>query len=230
MDMKYYFGIQNSQIGPLDKSEIEGRIKEGSITKGTLAWCEGMDGWKPLSQVPELMAAFGAILTQGSVPPPLPTGQGAPPLPGSEIKNASSGAGNLNDQAYRFVTWCYRPWRGKVSPLRKWVDADPKRRAVPVAAGTIAMMVLIVFLAISSFSGHQDTGEQGISSQTQSMQQGMGTPSLTDIRERQRIWQDAHRYSQDVIDDAYKYRRDSQDRRDETYRRGTYDWYGKGKD
>jgi len=219
----YYFGIQNSRVGPLDEKAITSRINEGSINRETLAWCEGMDNWRPVHQIPELMSAFGTFLKTAE-PPPLPAGQAVPPLsvPGLQgFKNS----GSLSDQAYRFVAWCYRPWRGRPSPLRRWVDGDPKKRALPVAVGTVAMMVLIPILWISSIKENKQA-IQNAALQTEQMGQ-MGMSSQADLMARQRAWQDAHRYTQDVIDDSYRYRRDSQDRMDETYRRGTYDWYGK---
>lgn len=225
MNKSYYFGIQNSQVGPLDEQSIAARIHDGSITKDTLAWCEGMDAWRPAQQIPELMVALGAR-AGGGAPPPLPSGKVVPPELPSVARTAMSSLGEINEQAYRFIVWCYRPWRGKVSPLRRWVDADPRNRALPVAVGTGATIVLIVVLWFSTMAEQKETAQQAESPNSPNVMQG-GMPSQADLMARQRAWQDAHTYSQGVIDDAYKYRRDTQDRMDETYRRATYDWYDK---
>jgi hypothetical protein len=229
MVTKYYFGIKNSRVGPLDEKAIAVHIKEGSITPETLSWCDGMAQWQPLRQIPELMTAFSVLFKNQAEPPPLPADHTVPPLPGSGSTAATSSSGSLSDQAYRFIVWCYRPWKGKYSPLRRFVDADPKARALPVAAGTIAMMILIIVLAVGTFTAKKDTTQQQLGF-PQMMQQQGGGPSMSDLMARQRAWQSAQDYTSDVIDDAYKYRRDTQDRMDETYRRATYAWYNDDND
>ena len=52
------------QAVPAD--QIAGRISNGEIQPGTLAWSEGMADWKPASEVPSLRGLFAAQ------PPPLP--------------------------------------------------------------------------------------------------------------------------------------------------------------
>jgi hypothetical protein len=41
-------------------------IAQGRITAQTVVWCQGMAGWTPAGQVPQLVALFG------SMPPPPP--------------------------------------------------------------------------------------------------------------------------------------------------------------
>ena len=65
-DCRYYVGKNGKQAGPFDKNAIIGYIKKGSITKETLMWKEGMDGWKASG----LFSEFEQLLK--STPPPLP--------------------------------------------------------------------------------------------------------------------------------------------------------------
>jgi cytochrome P450 len=100
-----------------------------------------------------------------------------------------------------------------------YVQKDP-RRALPVAAATLACFAAVIAIGFSNMEQPQQQA------QTQGqMQQGPMVMPQPDWQAQHRAWKDAHDYGSSVINDAYKYRRDSQDRMDETYRRGTYDWY-----
>lgn len=55
---------EGKQAIPVD--QIAGRISNGEIQPGTLAWSEGMPDWRPASEVPSLRGLFAAQ------PPPLP--------------------------------------------------------------------------------------------------------------------------------------------------------------
>ena len=131
----------------------------------------------------------------------------------------------MEASAYRFVLSIFRAWGGRSTPVRDYVLHNPKR-ALPVAAVTLVIM-LIVILSIPSL--FETTPEQTPAVTADLPQQQQAAPPAN-WQEGYRAWQDTQRYNQGVIDDVYKYRRDSQDRMDETYRRGTYDWYDKSND
>jgi membrane protease subunit (stomatin/prohibitin family) len=58
----WFAGINGRQQGPFDASAL---VAQG-VTRDTLVWKNGMDGWVAAGQVPELASVFA------SVPPPLP--------------------------------------------------------------------------------------------------------------------------------------------------------------
>jgi membrane protease subunit (stomatin/prohibitin family) len=66
----WYAAPGGVQSGPLDPGALQRQISAGQITPQTLVWRQGLPGWTPAGQTPELQALFA------SVPPPLP-----PPLP-----------------------------------------------------------------------------------------------------------------------------------------------------
>ena len=65
-DSKYYVGKDGRKAGPFDKNAIVGYIQKGAITKETLMWKEGMDGWK----IAGVFIEFEPLLK--ATPPPLP--------------------------------------------------------------------------------------------------------------------------------------------------------------
>jgi hypothetical protein len=232
MDKAYFFGINNEKVGPLDDASIQQRIREGAITADTLAWRSGMDNWQPVGNIAELKKEFNALLSKQTVPPPLPAGSHAsgqaapPPFPQKpsqasyvQSERAPDGLSPFEAQCFRFAMTCYRPMGKWEPPLRKMVIQDPKK-AVPVALGTGIAMVFLVSFAVASFSqGNKQTGAPG-SGGVQQVQQPDGS-----WRAQYNAIRDAQQFSSDVSNDVYKYRRDSQDRMDESYRRANYDWY-----
>jgi len=215
MKEKYFFGINGQKIGPLDEKSIQLRIQEGMITSETLSWCSGMGAWLPLNQIPELKEAFDEFLVKQTVPPDLPvthssSGQATPPpLP--------EGLSQFEASCYRVAKSCLRPCFGFQSPVGKMVEKNPKS-AVPVMVGTVCLMAVIIWMAISS---SKQSGQQaGVPGSGQQAAQAGG-----DWRAQYQAIRSAQQFGDNVIDDTYKYRRDSQDRMDETYRRANYDWY-----
>ena len=63
---EWYAGIGGQQQGPFDQAGLQQQVTAGSITRETLLWKNGMDGWKAAGEIPELTNLFGAT------PPPLP--------------------------------------------------------------------------------------------------------------------------------------------------------------
>ncbi|WP_103888112.1 SPFH domain-containing protein [Actinacidiphila yanglinensis] len=63
---QWFVGIGGAQQGPYDSTALSGLVAAGSLTRETLVWKDGMAGWLPAAQVPEVGGLFGAV------PPPLP--------------------------------------------------------------------------------------------------------------------------------------------------------------
>ena len=242
---RYFFGIDNQEVGPLKEEVIKQKIIEEKITEETLVWYKGLKEWQKLREVPELKDTFGSLLEDQIKPPPLPKTPPPdpvpPPLPkhtvspepAPRVKEPSAQAGSpsghvpeglspLHETAYRFVMWGFRPWKGRSSFVQEYVRQDP-RRAVSVAVVSILSLVLMLGFTLAVISGSIEEGtiqlQQQAQPQTPSMQGG------GDWQRRYQIWQDQQRDTQRILDDSYRYQRDSQDRMDETYKRATYDWY-----
>jgi hypothetical protein len=62
----YYASIGGKQAGPFSETEIVRLVNEGTLTKETYVWRQGMKEWKRASDVPEILR----VITLG--PPPLP--------------------------------------------------------------------------------------------------------------------------------------------------------------
>ncbi|BBA97641.1 hypothetical protein RVR_3475 [Actinacidiphila reveromycinica] len=63
---QWFLGIGGAQQGPYDAAALSGLVAAGTLTRETLVWKDGMAGWLPAAQVPEVGGLFGAV------PPPLP--------------------------------------------------------------------------------------------------------------------------------------------------------------
>ncbi|MFJ2563018.1 SPFH domain-containing protein [Streptomyces sp. NPDC087568] len=63
---QWFIGAGGAQLGPYDTAALTGLIGAGTLARTTLVWQNGMSGWLPAEQVPEVERLFG------SVPPPLP--------------------------------------------------------------------------------------------------------------------------------------------------------------
>lgn len=51
---RFYVGINNVPVGPLDIEEMKQRALEGEITPNSLVWYEGLPGWAKVSQLEEI--------------------------------------------------------------------------------------------------------------------------------------------------------------------------------
>ncbi len=65
-ECKYYVGKNGKHAGPFDKDAIISYINKGAITKETLMWKQGMEGWNAAG----LFTEFETVLD--ATPPPLP--------------------------------------------------------------------------------------------------------------------------------------------------------------
>jgi membrane protease subunit (stomatin/prohibitin family) len=68
--------VNGQQMGPLNPQQVQQAIQAGQIKSDTVVWAQGMAGWLPAAQVPQLAGLFGA-----TPPPPPPGASAAPPPP-----------------------------------------------------------------------------------------------------------------------------------------------------
>ncbi len=64
--VEWYAGIDNQKKGPFNMDALQEQIKNGTISRDTLLWKEGMSQWSKAEEISELSNLFR------SVPPPLP--------------------------------------------------------------------------------------------------------------------------------------------------------------
>jgi membrane protease subunit (stomatin/prohibitin family) len=62
----FFIAINGAQTGPYDMDALAARTRDGSLTRETLVWRQGMAGWAAAASVPELQSLFAVT------PPPLP--------------------------------------------------------------------------------------------------------------------------------------------------------------
>ncbi|MDX1548134.1 MAG: SPFH domain-containing protein, partial [Rhodothermales bacterium] len=62
----YHVAVGGQQTGPYDLQTLREQAQQGQLTRDSLVWTQGMDGWKPAGEVEALRDLFA------SVPPPLP--------------------------------------------------------------------------------------------------------------------------------------------------------------
>ena len=65
-ERSWFYASNGQQQGPIPEAQFRDLIARGSVTPETLVWSEGMSGWLPAEQVPDVARLFGAV------PPPLP--------------------------------------------------------------------------------------------------------------------------------------------------------------
>lgn len=64
--MQYFVAVNGQQQGPYDMATLTNMVQQGSLTKETLVWKNGMANWTPAGQVQELTSVFPVA------PPPMP--------------------------------------------------------------------------------------------------------------------------------------------------------------
>ncbi len=62
----YFVAVDGQQTGPFDLQTLRVQAQSGRLTRETLVWRQGMDGWAAAGSVADLGPLFGAV------PPPLP--------------------------------------------------------------------------------------------------------------------------------------------------------------
>ncbi|WLQ32397.1 SPFH domain-containing protein [Streptomyces castrisilvae] len=63
---QWFIGVNGTQQGPYDRAALSGLVSAGTLTRATLIWKDGMSGWLPAEQIPDVGGLFAAV------PPPLP--------------------------------------------------------------------------------------------------------------------------------------------------------------
>lgn len=69
---QFHVAVDGQSRGPYDVQTLRGQAQSGALTRETMVWTMGMDGWKPASEVDALRDVFAAV------PPPLPPASGTP--------------------------------------------------------------------------------------------------------------------------------------------------------
>ena len=62
----YHVAVGGAQQGPFNADTLRQMVQQGSLTRDTLVWKQGMGAWTKASDVPDFKAIFD------SAPPPLP--------------------------------------------------------------------------------------------------------------------------------------------------------------
>jgi len=243
-EMGYRFVINGQPSETYEEQAIRQLIELRVIGPDTPAWRETMDCWQPACQISDLATLFpGATAAAGPAsPPPIPArvardaggseptrefrGEGAPVPP---FPSTAGRPGGLETAALQLVHWFFRPWNGRRSRVADYVGQNP-HRAIPVALALVAGMFLLFCIVVSPFVAESGGGQTpvGNSGQFSPMlgQAGGGGFNMQNWR----TMQNAQDYSSNVIDDVYKYNRDSFDRRYDTYKDATYDWHHSNSD
>ncbi|WP_136682371.1 SPFH domain-containing protein [Falsirhodobacter xinxiangensis] len=66
VDPAWHIAINGVAQGPYSSADLSGKVASGSVTRDSLVWTTGQEGWKPASEaLPQLFA---------NVPPPIPGG------------------------------------------------------------------------------------------------------------------------------------------------------------
>lgn len=69
---KFFVGIDNAPIGPLDADELKQKIALGQVTPESLIWCQGLPGWAQAKTLSEVNILFS------QVPPEMPNAEENP--------------------------------------------------------------------------------------------------------------------------------------------------------
>ena len=51
---EWHAGINGSPVGPMTRSQLALKVANGEVTAETFVWREEMDGWKVMTEVPEV--------------------------------------------------------------------------------------------------------------------------------------------------------------------------------
>jgi hypothetical protein len=98
----WYYSLNNQPVGPVSDETIQSLVQNGTVSRQTLVWKEGMGNWQTID-LTELAAFFPPVPVapqQAIVPPPTITAQTAQPyMP--QVKSAAQQIKELN---YLF-TW-----------------------------------------------------------------------------------------------------------------------------
>lgn len=85
--MNYYVGRDGTQLGTFSLDQLKADLAQGKLRPTDMAWCEGMDDWKPLSDVLSAATAETTAPTPPAIPavPAIPQQPSAPQIPVSAM-------------------------------------------------------------------------------------------------------------------------------------------------
>ncbi len=66
---QWHVAINDVPVGPMKRDEISRKIATGAVTGESLAWREGFDDWRPLREIPELVALMRRAAAESDRPP-----------------------------------------------------------------------------------------------------------------------------------------------------------------
>jgi len=59
--MKWYYAAAGNQVGPIDETELNRLVTQGTVRADTLVWHEGLASWQPLGVVRGMAPAMAAV-------------------------------------------------------------------------------------------------------------------------------------------------------------------------
>ena len=99
---QWFVGIEGEPTGPIGVSDLEVKIRDGVVEGDSLVWREGLDEWRPLSEVGELAAVFAACTAARPSPTPMiPTAR--PSVVAAEVAALNAVHGRSSNK--KWVPW-----------------------------------------------------------------------------------------------------------------------------
>ena len=85
--MTYHIGRDGTQLGTFSLDQLKADLANGKLQPSDMAWCEGMDDWKPLSEVLAAATPISSAPTPPAIPvtPVIPQASSAPQIPVSAM-------------------------------------------------------------------------------------------------------------------------------------------------
>ena len=59
--MKWYYAAAGTQVGPIDETELNRLVTQGTVRADTLVWHDGLASWQPLGVVRGMAPAAAAV-------------------------------------------------------------------------------------------------------------------------------------------------------------------------
>lgn len=79
----WHAAIQDVPVGPLSRDELSKKMAAGAVNEASLVWREGLEDWRPLREVPELLAFLRETRKPKTAPRPPRPAAPRPPAPGA---------------------------------------------------------------------------------------------------------------------------------------------------
>ncbi len=84
-DEEWFVGINGDPSGPFTREQVTAKMRVGTITPDSLAWRDGLNDWRPVSEILELSELRKSLALSLPAPPPSrpesPISRPVPPLP-----------------------------------------------------------------------------------------------------------------------------------------------------